>query len=90
MNDTDTKNIALAQIAATIITNSHPKFAGCDAHEAVLMARELLAEVEHPSLAPLEKKITGPSGYTQTRPRRLGWYDPKDPDGAIARNTHGS
>lgn len=42
----DMRTVCLAQMAATIISNAHPSWAGTDAAGAVKLAEELLAAVE--------------------------------------------
>ena len=81
----DMRSVCLAQMATSILTNSHPNWPGCTPREAVLMAREILEEVEHPSPepkpepAPTKSKLelTGDNVFTPHRPqpRRIGWYD---------------
>lgn len=42
----------LTQMALAIITNANPNWHGCSAREAVILAKEIIAEVEHPTPEP--------------------------------------
>ncbi len=42
----DTRVMTLASMAATIISNAHPNFGGCNAKEAVKLAKEVLDAAE--------------------------------------------
>lgn len=42
----------LIQIATAIITNANPNWHGCSAREAVVLAKEILAEVDNPTPEP--------------------------------------
>jgi hypothetical protein len=80
------RTVTVAQMATSIMTNSNPHFLGCSVQEAVKLAQEILAEVEHPTpdKEPKEhelvtRKIAGVKNPPIVRqpgmPVRMGWYD---------------
>jgi hypothetical protein len=83
----DMRTVCIAQMATSIITNSSPHWPGCTAREAVVLAKEILEEVQHPTPEPAktdEKPLNRFDAATlpiftpaRTAPRKVGWYDKK-------------